>query len=117
MLEVTKSTYFPSFSRLCKEVSAARVEANNNVNFLNPLVRYLERLNMSDEFKDLAELFKPIMHLLMLCWKHSRYYNTAARLVVLMREICNDLIQQVRLAKPNPPILVWCDLSKEAKHS
>jgi len=94
VLEVTKSTYFPSFKRLCKEVSTARVEANNNVNFLNPLVRSFERLNMSDEFPQLAELFKPIMHLLLLTWKHSRYYNSAARLVVLMQEICNDLILQ-----------------------
>ena len=75
MLDVTKSTYFPSFNRLCAEVSAARVEANNNVNYLAPLVRYLERLNMSDEFPALVEQFKPIMHLLLLVWKHSRYYN------------------------------------------
>jgi dynein heavy chain len=94
VLEVTKSTYFPSFNRLCIEVSAARVEANNNVNYLNPLVRSFERLNMSDEFPQMSELFKPMMHLLMLTWKHSRYYNSAARLVVLMREICNDLITQ-----------------------
>jgi dynein heavy chain len=38
--------------------------------------------------------FQPIMHTIMLVWKHSKYYNTPARLVVLMREICNDLIQQ-----------------------
>ena len=44
----------------------------------------------------LVELFKPIMHTLMLVWKHSKYYNTAARLVVLMREICNDIIMQAR---------------------
>jgi dynein heavy chain len=75
VLDVTKSTYFPSFNRLCAEVSAARVEANNNVNYLAPLVRYLERLNMSDEFPALVEQFKPIMHLLLLVWKHSRYYN------------------------------------------
>ena len=33
----------------------------------------------------------------MMIWKHSRFYNTPARLVVLMREICNDLIRQARL--------------------
>ena len=29
-------------------------------------------------------------------WKHSKHYNSPARLVVLMREICNDLISQAR---------------------
>ena len=36
-----------------------------------------------------------VVHLIMLVWKHSKHYNTPARLVVLMREICNDLIDQV----------------------
>jgi dynein heavy chain, axonemal len=71
-------------------------EANDNVKFLKPLRKYLEKLNMMDEFQALAELFKPIMHLIMLIWKHSKYYNNAARFVTLMREICNDLIMQVR---------------------
>jgi dynein heavy chain len=30
VLEVTKSTYFPAFNRLCKEVAQARMEANDN---------------------------------------------------------------------------------------
>eukprot|EP00618_Florenciella_parvula_P040302 CAMPEP_0119524932 /NCGR_PEP_ID=MMETSP1344-20130328/39804_1 /TAXON_ID=236787 /ORGANISM="Florenciella parvula, Strain CCMP2471" /LENGTH=82 /DNA_ID=CAMNT_0007563571 /DNA_START=116 /DNA_END=361 /DNA_ORIENTATION=+ len=34
------------------------------------------------------------MHLVLLVWKGSPYYNTPARLVVLMREICNTLIRQ-----------------------
>lgn len=49
---------------------------------------------MADEFPALVELFKPIIHTLMLIWKHGKHYNTAARLVVLMREISNDLIMQ-----------------------
>ena len=37
MLDLTKSTYFPAFNRLCKEVSQACVEANDNVKFLAAL--------------------------------------------------------------------------------
>eukprot|EP00854_Cymbomonas_tetramitiformis_P010886 gene10886-12881_t len=44
VLELTKSTYFPPFNRLCKEVASARVEAQSNVNFLNPLRRYFDRV-------------------------------------------------------------------------
>jgi hypothetical protein len=116
VLDVTKSTYFPSFNRLCAEVSAARVEANNNVNYLSPLVRYLERLNMSDEFPALVEQFKPIMHLLLLVWKHSRYYNSAARLVVLIREVCNDLINQATTFLGGAEILVSLSTQQDFKH-
>ena len=70
------------------------MESNDNVKFLAPLQRYFDKLNMADDFQMLVDLFKPIMHTLLLVWKHSGYYNTAPRLVVLIREVCNDLIMQ-----------------------
>ena len=36
------------------------------------------------------------MHMLLLVWKHSRYYNTPPCLAVIMCEICNDLVEQAR---------------------
>jgi dynein heavy chain len=93
-LEAAKSTYCLPFARLCKEVFAARLEANDNVKYLRTLESWFSRLNSADEFTSLVELFKPIMHILLLIWKNSKYYNTPARLVVLMREICNALITQ-----------------------
>ena len=44
VLEVTKSTYFPAFNRLCKEVSQARMEANDNIVYLEPLVNYFNKV-------------------------------------------------------------------------
>lgn len=35
-----------------------------------------------------------MLHIVLLIWKNSKHYNTPARLVVLMREICNSLIIQ-----------------------
>mmetsp|Transcript_13737 Transcript_13737/g.31794 ORF Transcript_13737/g.31794 Transcript_13737/m.31794 type:complete len:4493 (-) Transcript_13737:49-13527(-) len=93
VLEVTKSTYFPAFNRLCKEVAQARMEANDNIVYLRPLERFFASLGQ-EAFPELIPLFKPIMHTILLTWKHSKFYNTPARLVVLMREICNDLICQ-----------------------
>ena len=93
MLEVTKSTYFPAFNRLCKEVTQARMEANDNMVYLNAISKYLQML-ASEAFADVAAVFKPLMHTILLVWKHSKFYNTPGRLVVLMREICNDLIRQ-----------------------
>mmetsp|Transcript_25005 Transcript_25005/g.85566 ORF Transcript_25005/g.85566 Transcript_25005/m.85566 type:complete len:4525 (+) Transcript_25005:136-13710(+) len=94
LLIYAKSTYVPSFNRLCRDVALARVEANDNVRFLKPLTKYFEKLATADEFPALVELFKPVMHIILLIWNKSQYYNTASRLVVLMREICNDLIMQ-----------------------
>jgi|TARA_B110001469_G_scaffold127753_1_gene150265 dynein heavy chain len=36
------------------------------------------------------------MHLILLTWKHSGHYNAPGRAVVLVREVCNDLIQKSR---------------------
>jgi len=42
-LEESKSTYVPSFLRLCEDVSVAMTEANDNVKFLNTLESHLDR--------------------------------------------------------------------------
>ena len=94
ILESISSTYTPSFLKLCEDVSVAATEANENVKFLGPLVTHLNRLRDADEFEELPKTFVLILHSILLVWKHSNYYNTPARLVVLMREICNDLIRQ-----------------------
>ena len=73
MLELTKSSYFPAFKRLCEDVGKARVEANDNVRFLKPLDPYFQKLSFGDEFPALTELFRPIMHSVLLVWKHSRH--------------------------------------------
>ena len=93
-LDKYKSTYCNPFAKLCKEVFTARLEANDNVKYLRTLEAWFQRLNDCDDFPELVELFKPMMHILLLIWKNSKYYNSPARLVVLMREICNALINQ-----------------------
>jgi dynein heavy chain len=56
--------------------------------------RFFERLSLGDDFMALPEMFTPMFHLVLLVWRHSAYYNSPMRLVVLMREICNDVIEQ-----------------------
>lgn len=92
-LDTSKSTYCAPFAKLCKEVFAARQEANDNVKFLLTLEPWFQRLNESDDFEGgLAKTFRPMMHILLLVWKNSQFYNTPARLVVIIREICNAII-------------------------
>ncbi len=93
-LDQSKSTYCTTFARLCKEVFTARLEANNNIKYLRTLEGLFSRFNSESEFPRLQELFKPIFHVILLIWKHSKYYNSPTRLVLLIRKICNSLILQ-----------------------
>jgi dynein heavy chain, axonemal len=93
-LDASKSTYCTPFAKLCKEVFAARLEANDNVKYLRTLESWFQRLNGGEDFEKLPEVFRPILHILLLIWKNSKFYNTPARLVVLVREICNAIIAQ-----------------------
>ena len=78
----------------------ARARETRDGRYLATLQPTLEKLSLSmtdaDSFQALTDVFRPTVHLIMLIWKHSKFYNTPARLVVLMREICNDLIAQAR---------------------
>ena len=105
VLQVAQSTYYPAFQRLFKDVVAARRQANDNTKFLKPLRGYFDKLNLMDEFTDLVQLFKPIMHSLMLIWKNAKYYGTAGSFVVILREICNDLIMQACKYVPGEEIM------------
>jgi len=94
-LEQNKSTYTNPFSRLQKEVEQARDEAIDNDHFLKTLMPYFEQLvSESADFEKLPDCFDGILHTILLIWKYSKYYNTPARLVVLIREICNVIIAQ-----------------------
>lgn len=74
------------FRRLQSEVQRARDEANDNVKFLSSLTKYFEKLSSDGmDFAELEKLFDPILHTILLIWKHSGYYNTPGRLVVLVR--------------------------------
>lgn len=94
VLDQYKSTYNAPFAKLCKEVFYARSEANNILKYLKPLIPWFEGLETEADFEELVVHFPPIVHLILLVWKSSAYYNTPARLVILMREICNTLIRQ-----------------------
>ncbi|EKX40179.1 hypothetical protein GUITHDRAFT_75827, partial [Guillardia theta CCMP2712] len=95
ILEISKSTFFPAFSRLCKEVKTAQEEANDNVLYLRPANKIYSAI-MVFFFILLLQRFNVIMHVTLLVWKHSKFYNTQGRLVLLIREICNEIIIRSR---------------------
>jgi dynein heavy chain len=69
----------------------------------------------SRDFEGLADLCTPIMHVVLLIWKNSQYYNTPARLVVLMREMCNALINQACNFISGEQIFVLIDKQQTSK--
>lgn len=55
---------------------------------------------MCTSLDELKELFIPIMHTILMIYQHSQHYNTAPRLIVLIREICNEIISQCMTSVP-----------------
>jgi dynein heavy chain len=104
-LEQNKSTYTTPFSKLQREVDYAREDANDNVKFLKTMEPLFTKLcNESTEFDSLSETFEPIFHHILLIWKYSKFYNTPARLGILIRMICNAIIAQAQRYVSGPSI-------------
>lgn len=73
------------------------MEANENRKYLETLRELFETLNSGTlELAEMQDLFIPIMHTILMIYTYSTHYNTTPRLVVLIREICNEIIKQCR---------------------
>lgn len=69
-------------------------EARDICTYLMPLWCFYEDMETA-EFPDVRSQIGPLMHTVCLVWANSQYYSTPARLIVLLQETCNLLIQQV----------------------
>uniref|UniRef100_A0A672V8T9 Dynein axonemal heavy chain 17 n=1 Tax=Strigops habroptila TaxID=2489341 RepID=A0A672V8T9_STRHB len=98
MIEVLKrveSSYVPAFNTMLMDVEAALAEAQDIHLHLMPLKRHLEDIERV-EFSEVKPFLVPLLHVVCLIWVTSKHYNVPARIVVLLQEICNLLIQRVR---------------------
>ncbi|MEQ2304474.1 hypothetical protein AMECASPLE_027335, partial [Ameca splendens] len=93
LLEAVESSYYPAFINMQRDVLAALEEAKDICIYLTPLQCLLEELETMD-FPDVKGQIQAFMHTVCLVWVNSRHYNTPGRLVVLLQETCNLLIQQ-----------------------
>ncbi|KAM6951485.1 dynein beta chain, ciliary-like [Aplochiton taeniatus] len=96
LLEAMESSYYPAFRNMLQDVLAALEEAEDICTYLKPLQRLFEDME-SVEFHEVKGQIGPLMHTVCLVWANSGYYNTPARLIVLLQETCNLLIQQARV--------------------
>uniref|UniRef100_A0A3Q3DHJ9 Dynein axonemal heavy chain 17 n=1 Tax=Hippocampus comes TaxID=109280 RepID=A0A3Q3DHJ9_HIPCM len=102
LLDAVESSYSPAFQNIRREVRAGnyrlqkrKKEARDVCTYLTPLQPLFEDME-SREFIEVKGLIGPLMHMVCLVWANSAHYNTPRRLIVLLQEICNLLIQQAR---------------------
>ncbi len=94
LLGRTKSTYYPAFQRMLEELEVGLVEAQDISMHLRPLHRMFENFEEM-EYLELPKRFLSLFHVVALVWANSSHYRHPVRLVVLIQEICNMIIQLV----------------------
>uniref|UniRef100_A0A8D3BTI9 Dynein axonemal heavy chain 11 n=1 Tax=Scophthalmus maximus TaxID=52904 RepID=A0A8D3BTI9_SCOMX len=87
ILRRVKSSYYSSF----KDVSV--LEAEDIDLYLRPLRRLISSLE-ERSFPQVDVLLPPLFHTLCLIWSRSQYYCTPKRMVVLLQEFCNLIIDK-----------------------
>ncbi|XP_071655678.1 dynein axonemal heavy chain 9-like isoform X2 [Patagioenas fasciata] len=93
LLERVESSYIPAFKTMLMDVEAALTEAQDVHLHLTPLKRRLEDVERV-EFSEVKPFLLPLLHVVCLIWVASKHYNMPVRIVVLLQEICNLLIEQ-----------------------
>ncbi|NXH48679.1 DYH9 protein, partial [Dicaeum eximium] len=93
VLERVQSIYVPAFHNMLVDVEAALNEAQDIDLHLTPLQQPLEDIEAA-EFSKVKPLLVPLLHVVCWIWVTCRHYSVPLRVVVLLQEICNLLIQQ-----------------------
>lgn len=63
--------------------------------FMLPLQKHFTTIEET-EFGETKALLKPLMHVVCLLWANSNYYCQSSRLIVLLKQICNLLIDRAK---------------------
>ena len=99
VLKVIDSTYYSTVWNLFQEVIVQLRKAQDITAHLKPMTNVLDEL----ESKDFAEhvesdcvTLKCVLEIVGLCWARCKSYQDPLRIVVLLQEICNLLIELAR---------------------
>ncbi|XP_035799351.2 dynein axonemal heavy chain 11 [Amphiprion ocellaris] len=93
MLEMMDSSYHPTIKTLIGNVFTALQEAQEIDLHLQPLHAQLIQLEKKG-FQHMETCIPALFHLLFLIWTNCQSYQRPARIVVLLQELCNLLIEQ-----------------------
>ncbi len=94
LLERTVSSYYPAFNRMLEDLKLGLEEAQDINLYLKPLGRMLERFEEMDYF-ELPKRFPSLFHVVALVWANSIHYQHPVKMVVLIQEISNMIIEMV----------------------
>ncbi|KAM8838403.1 dynein axonemal heavy chain 11 [Synchiropus picturatus] len=93
ILRRVQSSYYYSFKDINRQVNEAVLEAEDIDLYLRPLKRVISGLE-ERSFPRVEPLLPPLFHTLCLIWSHSKYYCTPQRMVVLLQEFSNLIIEK-----------------------
>lgn len=95
ILEKTDSAYFPCFKNLFTNVVSSLTESREIALYLAPLGRFFKMIEETD-FAEAKSLVPILVHAIGMAWAGSKYYQNSSKMIILMRMICNLLIQEAR---------------------
>lgn len=95
LLRRTDSSYYLAFVKMYKEAVLALDEARDINMHLKPVRRHIEDLEQA-ELPEMHMFLPPLMHNIGLLWGNSKHYCKPGRIVVLLQEIGNMLIELAR---------------------
>jgi dynein heavy chain len=96
ILEKTQSAYFPALKSMINDVQYSLEESADIYIHLKPMRRHFEEIEEAD-FVDLRDKLKLMFHCLCLVWSHCKHYQQPSRLVVLLQEITNLLLDLLKV--------------------
>ena len=119
MLSKAGSSYHKPFTGLMKELRKGSEEAMDNYRYLAPFRETfidIAEAQDTESFENLVTqgIFKKLFHYAYVVWTSSNHYNTPTRLVILIREVCNDLINSAK-ANVNIEDLFQCEPDEAVK--
>ncbi|XP_078230912.1 dynein axonemal heavy chain 17 isoform X3 [Callithrix jacchus] len=95
ILEKAKSCYWPALQNVYTSVTEGLKEASDIVLYLKPLRILLEEMEQAD-FTVLPTFIAKVLDTICLIWATSEYYNTPVRIIVILQEFCNQIIEMTR---------------------
>ncbi|KAF2900340.1 hypothetical protein ILUMI_05842 [Ignelater luminosus] len=90
-LELTDSAYLACFQNIFQDIVSGVLEARDICLYMKPMKPHFERFE-DNEFLDNEIYIKPFVHCLGLLWANSRYYCSNTKLITLLKEVANMLI-------------------------
>ncbi|XP_014718805.3 dynein axonemal heavy chain 17 [Equus asinus] len=95
ILEKAKSCYWPALQNVYMNITEGLKEANDIVLYLKPLRILLEEMEQAD-FTVLPTFIAKVLHTICFIWATSEHYNTPSRIIVILQEFCNQIIEMTR---------------------